>query len=264
MSVYFKTVKGIRRTNEDRHVIFNNITGSDKTKNAVDMFGIFDGHGGALVSSVLTDIMPKIFSDKRTTFPLYKVPVTKICNNVQSLIDTNYKSRVKECGSTCLMVFHYKNNNDNILSVLNVGDSRAILCTGQEAVKITNDHKPLYPTEKQRIIEAGGKIYCDGTDWRVANLSLSRAFGDTATKFTHPSPDLFHHHISKNDKFIVLACDGLWDVMDNQSVVNFILHNCYDMRGKRINEKTNIADKLAHYALNLGSGDNISIIIVFF
>jgi serine/threonine protein phosphatase PrpC len=61
-----------------------------------------------------------------------------------------------------------------------------------------------------------------------------------------------------------LACDGLWDVLEPQEIVNFIISQCYDLEGNRINKKTNIARTLGDLALQKGSTDNITIIIVFF
>lgn len=264
MKVYFKSKIGIRRTNEDRHTIILNSNGQDQIKQAIDMYGIYDGHGGNHVSTILSDIAPKLFLDKRISYPLRKNHVNKICSNVQKILQDNFTAKTKECGSTCLLVFKFKYNNADILNIVNIGDSRAIICTNTTGNALTMDHKPLNPVEKQRIIMQGGTVYYDGLEWRIDNLSLSRAFGDTSSKYTPPIPDLFVHKISKNDKFMILACDGLWDVVDNQTAVNLVLHYCFDKDGKRINEKLNIAAKLADFALSQGSTDNVTIIIVFF
>ena len=104
-----------------------------------------------------------------------------------------------------------------------------------------------------------------GFDWRVKDLSVSRAFGDIdATPFLSHRPDLYRYKLDKNDKFFVLACDGLWDVMSNCDVVNFILLHCYDnTTNVRINKSINIAKKLAEYAIKKGSTDNITIVAFF-
>lgn len=264
MKVYSKSKTGMRKSNEDRSTIFLNGDNHDNTKQPIDMFCVYDGHGGNHVSNILSNMFPKFFWDKRVIYPLKKPQVKKICEGVQKILIDNFSTKTKECGSTCLMVVKFKHNENDYLNILNIGDSRAIICSGTEAMQLTVDHKPLNPIEKQRIIEQGGKIYYDGTDWRVDNLSLSRAFGDTSSKFTPPIPDLFIRKLSKNDKFMVLACDGLWDVLDNQTVVNFILHFCYDEKGVRINENLDIANKLATFAISQGSSDNITVIIVFF
>ena len=106
----------------------------------------------------------------------------------------------------------------------------------------------------------------DGYDWRIGDLSVSRAFGDKdAAPYVTAKPDIYRHKIKKSDKFMILACDGFWDVFDNQDAVNMVLGLAYDLRsGKRINNKVNIAKVLANAALEKGSTDNITIIVVFF
>ena len=66
-----------------------------------------------------------------------------------------------------------------------------------------------------------------------------------------------------------MGCDGLWDVIENQDAIDFVLKKCYDIKGgRRIlkgkDEKNNIAKKLADFAIKKGSSDNVSVIIVFF
>jgi serine/threonine protein phosphatase PrpC len=209
-------------------------------------------------------MIPNIFLDQRLKYPLRKSQVNKICDNIQKILIENYSAKSKECGSTCLLVVKFNYEGQKYLNIMNVGDSRAILCSGTRAYPLSMDHKPLNPVEKSRIIKQGGNIYYDGLEWRVESLSVSRAFGDHSSKYTHPTPDLFLHKISKNDKFIILACDGLWDVVDNQTAVNMVLNFCYDSSGNRIvNKKINISKQLTDYALSQGSSDNISVIVVF-
>jgi serine/threonine protein phosphatase PrpC len=134
------------------------------------------------------------------------------------------------------------------------------------AIAKTKDHKPNWPEEKERITKLGGQIYYDGYDWRIKDLSVSRAFGDNdATPYLTSKPEVFRHRITQSDKFMILACDGLWDVLDNQTAVNLVLSECYNIRtGLRNNIKSNIARKLADFALEKGSTDNITVVIVFF
>jgi serine/threonine protein phosphatase PrpC len=63
---------------------------------------------------------------------------------------------------------------------------------------------------------------------------------------------------------MILACDGLWDVLDNQEAVNYVITQCYDLEMNRINKKINIARMLAELALQKGSSDNITVIVIFF
>jgi serine/threonine protein phosphatase PrpC len=87
----------------------------------------------------------------------------------------------------------------------------------------------------------------------------SRAFGDLdSTPFVTHLPQVYKYKISSSDKFLVFACDGLWDVLSNQDVVDCI--------NTLINEKYkgNFAKKIAELALAKGSLDNVTIIIYIF
>jgi hypothetical protein len=90
----------------------------------------------------------------------------------------------------------------------------------------------MWPEEKRRIKNLGGTIthYPKGDDPRIKGLSVSRAFGDfNAEPYLTNMPDIFRYKLDKNDKFIVFACDGLWEVLQNQDVVNFILNESAEM-----------------------------------
>jgi len=140
------------------------------------------------------------------------------------------------------------------------------------AVPLTKDHKPHWPEEKKRIEALGGQIYFDGGDWRIKDLSVSKSFGDLdSVPYVTHKPDIFKYKLSESEEFIVLACDGLWDVMTNQDVVNFILQNKPKNLKKDSDKIThckatvsgNLAKKLADYAIEIGSTDNITVIIIF-
>ena len=102
-----------------------------------------------------------------------------------------------------------------MLWMMNVGDSRAVLCKNDNSVlQLTQDHKPNDKNERSRINKLGGKIYYDGYDWRIKDLSLSRAFGDIEAKpFVSHLPQIYRYKLNNDDKFIIFACDGLWDVV---------------------------------------------------
>lgn len=272
MDIHCISLKGLRDQNEDKHSIILNIDGKKNDLADINLYGIYDGHGGKFVSKYLSNNLPVYFTDKRVPYPLTD---NKYINGVYEILDKNlnekHKRNATHCGSTCLVVLHQKNNNGNNLIIMNTGDSRAILCKDIFGIPLTIDHKPNYPKEKRRIEKLGGRIYKDGMDYRIKDLSVSRAFGDLdAQPFICSTPDIFRYKIEKNDKFIILGCDGLWDVMSNQDVVNFVLNETYDEKlenriiNKNNNGKTlNIARKLAERALELGSQDNLTIIIVF-
>jgi serine/threonine protein phosphatase PrpC len=167
-------------------------------------------------------------------------------------------------GSTSIIVIRY----DQFLNIINLGDSRCVLCRDNIGISLTKDHKPNWPEEQQRIENEGGKIYYDGDDWRIGDLSVSRAHGDLgANPFVSYLPDIYKYKIDKTDKFIILACDGVWDVLSPQDAVNFVLEMCYEnIKGiyTRKNKNINIAKKLGEHSIKMGSGDNITAIIVFY
>lgn len=119
----------------------------------------------------------------------------------------------------------------NELYVANAGDSRCVLCRDGQAVELSLDHKPEDEPEMERIVKAGGKVTADG---RVnGGLNLSRALGDHAYKqsvglppqeqMISALPDVRHITIMpEKDEFMVLACDGIWNFMSSQDVVQFI------------------------------------------
>jgi len=270
MSIHSVSLKGKRESNEDKHSIKLYLDSGDNTDNKyanVNFYAVYDGHGGKFVSKYLHDNLHTFFVDKRVTYPLKKSYVNKAYDCVQKNLENKHPEQSLSCGSTCLAAIHFKDTSSgaNHLNVLNTGDCRAVMCRNNIAHRLTKDHKPDKPEEKYRITQLGGKIYYDGYDWRINDLSVSRAFGDNESKayVTH-RPDLYKYKITKRDKFMVLACDGLWDVMTDQNVVDFVLDRYYDMKnGDRINKRVNVSKQLAEHAIQVGSGDNITALVVF-
>ena len=256
-TVYEKSAKGIRKSNEDSIYIYK----SDETKqNKLEIFGIFDGHGGQKISQLLTSSFVPQFT--LFSYPLNKDIVTKYCSKFQTMLETEYSKQASTSGSACLIVAKYKKNDDYFLNVVNVGDSRVTVCHGVKPIQLSIDHKPLEPSEKKRIENAGGKITYDD-EFRINGLSLSRAFGDLPSKYTYPTPDVISHKLSNDDKFMIIACDGFWDVVNNQTAINLVLHKCFENNQRTLKE-FNIAEFLVNYALEHDSTDNVSVIVVFF
>lgn len=184
-------------------------------------------------------------------------------------------------GSTAVAtLLHEANDGTRTLLSANIGDSRGILSRKGRAIDLTRDHKPNDDTEKARILAMGEKIewdhYCKVH--RVRNLSLSRAIGD---RFAKPAVSgeveikRFPLYDDK-DEFILLASDGLWDVMSSQEVVSYVHKrlkappkdgadiNCEeDMASLTYLRRKNMSRFIANEALRRGSGDNISVVIVW-
>ncbi|GMI88722.1 hypothetical protein like AT3G02750 [Hibiscus trionum] len=125
------------------------------------------------------------------------------------------------------------------LVIGNVGDSRAVLGTRDKnnsltAVQLTVDLKPNLPAEAERIRKCKGRVFALADEpevtrvWLPNNdspgLAMARAFGDFCLKdFGLISvPEVSYRHLSEKDEFVVLATDGIWDVLSNQEVVDII------------------------------------------
>jgi serine/threonine protein phosphatase PrpC len=265
MSVYSISKKGIRDQNEDKDTIVINLNNENNTIAKLNMFGIYDGHGGKFVSKYLSEKLPQYFLDKNINLPLSGKYIRDIFAIVQKNLETQHPLEADYCGSTCLVAFEYIHDKKRYIDVVNLGDSRCIISRNNIATVITKDHKPNWPDEKKRLQQMGGEIYFDGVDWRIGALSVSRSFGDLDSKpYISIKPDIFRYKLTRKDQFMIIACDGLWDVLENQEAINFVISQCYDLEGNRINKKTNIARMLADLALQKGSSDNITAIVVFF
>jgi len=267
--------------------------------------GVYDGHGGNGVSSLLRERLYKKmnqfvkelhqqessmhdddyddddddeddnqFVSSRPSVSTYVKALQLAFSEVdkEAMLDEN----LHEQGSTAVCVaLHESDSGEKTILSANVGDSRAILSRRQKALDLTRDHKPNEEKERARILAMGEEIEWDpyAHVHRVRNLSLSRAIGD---KFAKPAisgePEIKRFPMSRDgDEFILLASDGLWDVMDSQEVVSFV--------HKRLNAATNapVVDRkrilaerrkkmsryVAYEALLRGSGDNICVIIVW-
>ncbi|XP_077284941.1 putative protein phosphatase CG10417 isoform X2 [Arctopsyche grandis] len=161
------------------------------------------------------------------------------------------------------------------LYVANAGDSRCVVCRNGEAVDMSIDHKPEDDIELDRIIKAGGKVSKDG---RVnGGLNLSRAIGDLGYKqnkslgvkeqMITAFPDVKTLTINREtDKFIVLACDGIWNFMSSQNVVNFVSERLAEGREKLSQICEEMFDHcLAPNTLGDGTGcDNMTALIIVF
>jgi len=163
--------------------------------------------------------------------------------------------------------------NENKLIVGNVGDSELIICNDGNAVSLVPVHNPKRnKKEAERIEESGGRIYNDrlahpSLNPAIFNIAVSRAIGDIFFKhkdFTKnkPSaltavPDIVSYTLTSQDDFAVLACDGLWDVMSHQDVVDFVLPKLKEHDDPQI-----VSQQLVDEAFKRGSQDNITTLIV--
>jgi serine/threonine protein phosphatase PrpC len=261
LTVGIASEQGMRAALEDAHSVF--------IGDGYGWYAVFDGHGGAEVAQFAADAMHTIASDAIIQKSLDFKRLFELFNQYLESKNLVYKkpTRAQEQGSTAVIALI----QDGMLTVANLGDSRAVLCRRGKAVRITTDHKPTDPSEQQRIAEKKDP-YCELKKDDVGTLrifskksgsalAVSRALGD---KTFHPcisySPDVFTRKIASDDQFLVLACDGLWDVLSDQQVVDFVL----GLSGMGLRNPQLLAQQLVDFALEQGSTDNVSVILVMF
>eukprot|EP00252_Welwitschia_mirabilis_P003310 TRINITY_DN133_c0_g1_i2.p1 TRINITY_DN133_c0_g1~~TRINITY_DN133_c0_g1_i2.p1 ORF type:complete len:228 (+),score=50.78 TRINITY_DN133_c0_g1_i2:238-921(+) len=153
--------------------------------------------------------------------------------------------------------------------VANCGDSRAVLSRDGKAIPLSSDHKPNREDELNRIEAAGGRvIYWNG--YRVGGfLAMSRALGDRFLKrYVISEPEVTCTERIQEDECLILASDGLWDVLSNDIVCE-VARKCLagyrPRRAKGITEETPVgaaAAFLTKLALGKGSSDNISVVVI--
>ncbi|KAL2236125.1 probable protein phosphatase 2C 60 [Sesamum indicum] len=118
---------------------------------------------------------------------------------------------------------------ENQLVVANAGDSRCVISRNGQAYNLSRDHKPDLEVERDRILKAGGFIHAGRVN---GSLNLARAIGDMEFKqnkflpaekqIVTADPDINIVELCDDDEFVVLACDGIWDCMSSQQLVDFI------------------------------------------
>lgn len=208
--------------------------------------GVYDGHGGSFCSEYLRMNLHVALAN--TLAPQVKLldsgkqtPTKDQLKAQQQIIQTAFiesfkqldktlcgecVSRKSEDGSCCIAAMI----RGDVVWVANVGDSKAVLGRrktdkeGKETVKATalsKDHSPLLVKERERIQKAGGKVEDGRVDGR---LGVSRSFGDTVVKRKGVTarPDITKFTITPADQFMILACDGLWEVFSIQDAVDYV------------------------------------------
>ncbi|KAL6764613.1 phosphatase 2C-like domain-containing protein [Haematococcus lacustris] len=132
------------------------------------------------------------------------------------------------------------------LAVANAGDCRAVLCRGGRALRLTTDHTPDLPRERQRIEACNGMVYQVRGVWRLVRpiamgrgaklCAVSRGLGDLDFKEPVPlisaQPEVTHVTLRPSvDEFVVYGSDGLWAVLEDQEVVAHVADELQQLLG---------------------------------
>eukprot|EP01063_Lacrimia_lanifica_P035230 TRINITY_DN6664_c0_g1_i1.p1 TRINITY_DN6664_c0_g1~~TRINITY_DN6664_c0_g1_i1.p1 ORF type:complete len:640 (+),score=139.56 TRINITY_DN6664_c0_g1_i1:188-1921(+) len=223
------SMQGWRVGNEDAH----NAILALPTCPDVQMFGVYDGHGGHRVARFVGENLPKIIDVNLAKMAAGRAPDHIARALEKSFLDTDTsccaqlpQDHSATTGTTvnCILM-----HGDSII-IANSGDSRAVLCRSGRADRLSHDHKPDSPTELKRIKASGSRV---SPDARVEGmLAVSRAMGDFDFKQAgglpqeHQAvtafPDIETRARGPEDHFVLQACDGIWDVMTDEEAVDFV------------------------------------------
>lgn len=214
------------------------------------LFCLFDGHGGHEVSKYLQDNFANEF---KSALPSDNIESTFI--NVFHSIDEKIKaSHYFNVGSTGCVVFITVENGKRILYVANVGDTRAVLIKQSQAKRLSYDDRASDKNEYNRIINSGGVVFAGRV---YGQLMLSRAFGDWELKpyGVINVPHVLRMEIDMNDKYVVIASDGVWDVFEDEDIQKMVVNG----EGTNADE---LCKNIIKNALLRGTMDNISCFVI--
>ena len=250
---------------EDAHVMEKDLFGVRERF----FLAVFDGHGGDAVSKFSGTNMIQQLKKMRAmrSNSAVETKLAKCMKKAHIQVDKALRNEKPKgycvadfCGCTAVSCIITRSH----YIVANLGDSRAILIRSGKPIPMSVDHKPFDNEEKARIERAGGKVF-----WGRVNgkLAVSRAIGD----FVHKGeenvkpenqmvtilPDVKTFDRKKEDSFVVLACDGVWDVLSNEEVCNLLM-TAYSKGEKDCNT---LAKLIVETSYSKGSTDNITAVV---
>ncbi|KAG0519518.1 hypothetical protein BDA96_09G271100 [Sorghum bicolor] len=259
-------------------------------------FGVYDGHGGLQVANYCRERIHKVLAEELTkaqeaasdadlsaldpnnTHKHWEKAFVDCFSRVDAEVGGNAATQGKPVapdtvGSTAVAALVCSSH----VIVANCGDSRAVLCRGKQPLTLSVDHKPNREDEYARIEAQGGKVI-NWNGYRVLGvLAMSRSIGDRYLKpYVIPVPEVTIVARAKDDECLIIASDGLWDVMSNEEVCdaarkrillwhkkNADASSSAQRSGDSADEAAQAAaEYLSKLALQKGSKDNITVIVV--
>ncbi|KAK1418331.1 hypothetical protein QVD17_27474 [Tagetes erecta] len=257
-------------------------------------FGVYDGHGGSQVANYCSTRVHTALQEELEPLMASWSGEESGNNN-----DTNCQEMWKKAFVNCFLkvddeIGGKQGNHEPIapetvgstavvalicsshIIVSNCGDSRAVLCRGKEAMALSVDHKPNREDEYARIEASGGKVIQWNGHRVFGVLAMSRSIGDRYLKpWIIPDPEVTFIPRAKEDECLILASDGLWDVMSNEEACEIARKRILlwhkkngsntlpQERGEGIDPAAQAAaESLSNRALQKGSKDNITVIII--
>ncbi|KAA1113371.1 Protein phosphatase 2C 2 [Puccinia graminis f. sp. tritici] len=230
-------MQGWRLTMEDAHAAVLDLNhappnsssttpaSTEPTKERTRFFAVYDGHGGSTVAKFSGDTVHfRLRSTAEYQSGDYEAALKRafLATDEDLRANPDFVNDPSGCTAVAALI-----TPDGKIMVANAGDSRSVLSVNGLAEPMSHDHKPVNRGENNRIVAAGGFVEFGRVN---GNLALSRAIGDFEFKqnkelspeaqVVTANPDILTHQITAEDEFLILACDGIWDVYSNQQVVD--------------------------------------------
>ncbi|KAH9986537.1 phosphatase 2C-like domain-containing protein [Russula compacta] len=198
-----------------------------------------DGQGKTSLSSSLLKKAPKWFSQSPSSIP----------NSLSS--STSPEQALQSTASTVPQHPPAGPPLRRVLYVANAGDARGVLCRKGRALRLTYDHKGTDKQEAKRIMDSGGFVLSGRVN---GVLAVTRSLGDSSMKeFVVGAPYTTETELTDDDEMLILACDGIWDVLDDQVACQLV---------RAIADPQAAAKTLVQEATHRYTNDNITVMVI--
>ncbi|PWV00248.1 putative protein phosphatase 2C [Trypanosoma cruzi] len=252
--------QGTRKTMEDQHAM---------VPEAIPFFAVYDGHGGTQCAEFLRDNLHTLILSHPDVMTNPEKALRDGIANAEAEFLKKCANGKCESGSTCAVAIIV----DDTLVTGNVGDTEIVLCRAGSPLVLSTKHSlQSNGAENERVKACGGRIISNRVGHpkfnpQVLSLGITRAIGDAGFKldeYTDGKPsgiiaeaETRTTKLTDDDEFFVIGCDGLWDVMSYDRVVQF----CSRLAAEGVPPQ-DITDRLCQEALRQGSTDNVTCIYI--
>ncbi|KAK8842051.1 hypothetical protein M9Y10_026273 [Tritrichomonas musculus] len=234
---------GLRESMEDAIIV----------RDDLNLYAVCDGHGGSKTANYAAIHLNTLFDfslkNGSYSFEKAKYFISEVFNQMNEQLQ---KQGFNDGSTLCLCFLCQNDKGLRKVVTAHLGDARAMIVTKDgKAKKLTTDHKPSMRTEFDEIHKRYGRL---STDNRVDGvLAVARSIGDYTVFGLGRDLELNEFGLDENDRYLVVCCDGVFDVLSNEDVAK-IAYNT--------SSPNEAAFIIRNAAFGFGSSDNISVIVV--
>ncbi len=215
---------------------------------------VYDGHNGRNAAQAAAEMLTPHFLDswrkEQEKSPRRRRRLETLIKEAYLATDQYILKQGFESGTAAATLYFL----DHSFVAANAGDSRAVMGTKEGSLSLTVDHKPDLEPEKRRIESLGGKVLFLDVPRVLGMLAMSRALGDKGLKpFVTSAPRVVRGTLGRENDFAVVACDGIWDVLTNDRVLELV---------RNAGDAHHGAEAVKRIARAAGSKDNITVMVI--